>query len=457
MATFPYQPAPSQLAGSVNPLMQTSSARNAPIPMATPSVNLSMPQLQVPLTTTPTTTGGANGGVRPQAGFQQTVANTPTTAAQSTPGIGSTSMPSNAIAGPTVSPNGAGPSIPIAQTPQMVPQLQQQQLMQSSAVNQMPTSINPTQIAPQLAQSNLPQLQQLAQQTQQPMQPPVPPPVPPPVQQFNPPTPMQAAQATQPATQSVEQQALGGGSNPQQVQNFMQALGAVGAGNNNAFQNAPANNPQAATNAPLYNGQQFSNASTNNNVSGYYNPQTQSMQAGSASPVGATTQPAAPGNFQQTVANTPTTVGGVSPGVQITPPSPVPTGGANGGYQPQGGFQQTVANTPTTAAQSNPNLGLVSDQRAKEKIQPMKRELTQFLNNLTANKYEYKNKEHGDGEFYSPMAQDFEQSKLGKTMVETRPDGLKQVNYARGYGIITAAQALMHQRLSSLEKKLKGK
>ena len=55
------------------------------------------------------------------------------------------------------------------------------------------------------------------------------------------------------------------------------------------------------------------------------------------------------------------------------------------------------------------------------------------------------------------MAQDLEKSKLGKTMVETRPDGLKQVNYGRGFGIITAAQALMHQRLSHIEKALKIK
>jgi hypothetical protein len=346
---------------------------------------------------------------------------------------------------------------------------------------------------------------------------------------------------SQPAPQSVEQQALGGGGNAQQVQNFMQALQGVGAGSNNTFQNAPANNPQTQTAAPLYANpsQQPSNASTNNNVQGYYNNGTGNMQQSSSNnwnAGGQVSQGQMNGNSnvnvgQQNMNNNVSTASNSASGwqpnnvqpQQSSSPSPsqlngqqafsgvtnnplaqpqIGQGGSNGGYRPPGGFPQTTQvngqqafagasaannilgnmNQNNTQSQggafggaqiqrpqltpsqlgSQVNSGtaqlgsLVSDEKAKTNIMPANN-LNEFLSHLTANSYTYKNKEHGEGTFVSPMAQDLEKSKLGKTMVETRPDGLKQVNYGRGFGIITAAQALMHQRLSNIEKALKIK
>jgi hypothetical protein len=363
----------------------------------------------------------------------------------------------------------------------------------------------------------------------------------------------------------------------------MQALQGVGAGSNNTFQNAPANNPQTQTAAPLYANpsQQPSNASTNNNVQGYYNNGTGNMQQSSSNnwnAGGQVSQGQMNGNSnvnvgQQNMNNNVSTASNSASGWQpnnVQPqqssssssvPSPsqlnansqfagagawtnplaqpqMAQGGSNGGYRPPGGFIQTTPsqlvngqqafagasaannilgnmnqNTSSSSQQVNPQqmmnsnnqqmmnsgvnnvmqnnntqsqggafggaqiqrpqltpsqlgsqvnsgtaqLGsLVSDEKAKTNIMPANN-LNEFLSHLTANSYTYKNKEHGEGTFFSPMAQDLEKSKLGKTMVETRPDGLKQINYGRGFGIITAAQALMHQRLSNIEKALKIK
>ncbi len=52
------------------------------------------------------------------------------------------------------------------------------------------------------------------------------------------------------------------------------------------------------------------------------------------------------------------------------------------------------------------------------------------------------------------MAQEFEQSKLGKQQIITRPDGLKMVNYdGKWAGTQTAATAMINHKLNALEKK----
>ncbi len=102
----------------------------------------------------------------------------------------------------------------------------------------------------------------------------------------------------------------------------------------------------------------------------------------------------------------------------------------------------------------DPNDGkTTSDVRAKEHISDAKGELQEFLDHLGVYSYEYKDKTHGEGRYISPMAQEFEKSKLGAQAVETGPDGLKKVNYGRLIGVQSAALALLNHKYNALEEK----
>ncbi len=82
----------------------------------------------------------------------------------------------------------------------------------------------------------------------------------------------------------------------------------------------------------------------------------------------------------------------------------------------------------------------------------------EFLDVLRAHKYTYKDPSMpgaGAGTYVSPMAQELEQSALGKNMVMDTPNG-KMVDYGHGFGTILAAQAVLNERLKKLETK-KGK
>ena len=101
---------------------------------------------------------------------------------------------------------------------------------------------------------------------------------------------------------------------------------------------------------------------------------------------------------------------------------------------------------------------MLSDERAKEDIKPAARDIRDFLSKLNAAKYRYKedladDPAAGEGEHYSVMAQDLARSKLGSQMVEQRPDGYLQVNYAKGFAAMLAAQSDIHKRLKKIENK----
>lgn len=133
--------------------------------------------------------------------------------------------------------------------------------------------------------------------------------------------------------------------------------------------------------------------------------------------------------------------------------------------QQYGGHQQAAGqNTAQGYAQMGQGLGQVvggvaggaaafSDEKLKTNIAPANKEIENFLDNLKALKYKYNSpKLDGEGEHYSPMAQDLEKSSVGKAMVEDTPRG-KKVNYGKGFGTLTASLANLNQRLRALEKK----
>ena len=98
----------------------------------------------------------------------------------------------------------------------------------------------------------------------------------------------------------------------------------------------------------------------------------------------------------------------------------------------------------------------VSDVSAKKNIVPANKELEEFLNALGVYSYEYKDKQNGEGRHISTMAQDLEKTEIGKSMVETREDGLKQVNYGKGFAVMLASNALLNHKYNQLEAKLKN-
>lgn len=95
---------------------------------------------------------------------------------------------------------------------------------------------------------------------------------------------------------------------------------------------------------------------------------------------------------------------------------------------------------------------MISDERAKENVADAKQEMYDFLDNLSAHEYDYKEPEkHGKGRQFSVMAQQLEKSKVGKKFVDNRSDGLKEVNYGRGLAAMLASQSELHKRLKKLE------
>lgn len=91
-----------------------------------------------------------------------------------------------------------------------------------------------------------------------------------------------------------------------------------------------------------------------------------------------------------------------------------------------------------------------SDERLKKNIIDESEGIDEFLRHINPSGYNYKDKKHGGGYYVSPMAQELEKSRIGKTMVVDTPEG-KMVDYGRGFGAILASQARIAKRLDSLE------
>lgn len=94
--------------------------------------------------------------------------------------------------------------------------------------------------------------------------------------------------------------------------------------------------------------------------------------------------------------------------------------------------------------------GMMSDRRVKKDIKPSRKEIYDFLDNLTNYSYTYKNQNHGIGTHYSVMAQDLEKTPVGQTLVFETQDG-KAVNYAKAFAVLLAANVELHQRVKELE------
>lgn len=121
-------------------------------------------------------------------------------------------------------------------------------------------------------------------------------------------------------------------------------------------------------------------------------------------------------------------------------------GVAEAGAQAQTQAAASAASALGTAAAA------MSDKTLKKKIESGDAAAQDFLDSLVAKGFHYKNTRFGDGKQLGIMAQDLEDTPVGEQMVEDTPEG-KQVNIAKGYTAIMAAQALLNKRLKALEGK----
>ncbi len=98
---------------------------------------------------------------------------------------------------------------------------------------------------------------------------------------------------------------------------------------------------------------------------------------------------------------------------------------------------------------------MASDERNKEHVQDGSGEIEGFLDSLGTYKYEYTPDAKGlagagEGEHYSPMAQELEETPVGASMVQDTPDG-KQVDYGKGFGALASGLGELNERLKRLE------
>lgn len=311
--------------------------------------------------------------------------------------------------------------------------------------------------------------------------------------------------------QDLEKNAVAGG-NAQQIQNFMTALNKVGAGSNNTFMQTSGPQAPQPVNPLVQFG--ANNGSVGAQTFGGVGPQPppdvnkQPTSLAFGPPRDYTKSPTSlnfgphPGSQTQqpnypkppsTGVNTslfppqygPPPSTGVMQGPLNLPPlpqkpldqqqaQPVPNNGVMQLPQlpqssaplppqmsvPSQGFQQYLpqdfSNQPNyypinQQQYQNVVMQLMSDENTKEDIKPADNQVQAFLNAIKAHSYKYKDEKHGVGTFTSPMAQELEETELGKQAVIETPEG-KMVNYARLGGVTLAATAMLNERLNKLEK-----
>ncbi len=265
-------------------------------------------------------------------------------------------------------------------------------------------------------------------------------------------------------TTSLEQNALngGGGSNKQQISNFMNALNQSGAGTNNTFMNSQAANQSPVSNLINPNVVNQNNATTGNQpapqavqlVGGMTPGQTAMQGIGGVQPQ-ASQYPAMAGNMGNMQLPNQFNSGMLQPG-QIQQAQTVP--GVAQGQQALNQLPAQAIQNPQMAPSVNPLIqnginpnAVVSDKNLKTDIKPAESKIQSFMQAINAHSYQYKEPDKdGVGTFTSPMAQELEQTELGKQAVIETPRG-KMVDYARLGGVNLAAVAVVHKEQERLQ------
>lgn len=98
----------------------------------------------------------------------------------------------------------------------------------------------------------------------------------------------------------------------------------------------------------------------------------------------------------------------------------------------------------------------MSDKENKKGVKNGERSVQGFLDAINAHSYKYKDAKFGEGTHVSPMAQELEKTKVGKSAVIDTPEG-KMVDYGKLGGVMLASQAMLNDRLAELEKIFKSR
>jgi hypothetical protein len=114
----------------------------------------------------------------------------------------------------------------------------------------------------------------------------------------------------------------------------------------------------------------------------------------------------------------------------------------------------------TPIARSGPSTlaGRLSDEQEKTDISSDPAQMQDFLDRLHAHSYRYKDPSApgaGEGRYVSPMAQELEQTDLGRNFVFEGPSGAKMINYGKLAGTQLAATAMLNERVNDLESLLR--
>lgn len=122
--------------------------------------------------------------------------------------------------------------------------------------------------------------------------------------------------------------------------------------------------------------------------------------------------------------------------------------GSQGGSHP--GFWERLGGGLLNAG-ATLGAAALSDRRLKTKItKAPKRDIEDFISKINAYRYKYRDSKHGEGHYYSTMAQELERTKVGKSMVIDTPQG-KMVDYGKGFGALLASQKHLYEKVKDLE------
>lgn len=197
--------------------------------------------------------------------------------------------------------------------------------------------------------------------------------------------------------------------------------------------------PVAGPNNPQFNNvyQQVGNATSGTSP---FSALNQTPQAATTNAAGFTA-----GNYNQ--------VGNPAASVFTNPTQSSPHGGVDANGNP---LQTPGAQLVQNILQGNQSIAahpanIFSDENVKENIKPAEDKIQEFLNNIHAHSYEYKNKGDGPGTYTSPTAQELQKTELGKQAVIETPRGL-MVDYGRLGGVNLAAAAVVHREQQKLQK-----
>lgn len=105
---------------------------------------------------------------------------------------------------------------------------------------------------------------------------------------------------------------------------------------------------------------------------------------------------------------------------------------------------------------AGPILAAFSDRNAKHSIKEASDDADEFMDSLTPYSFRYKDESHGAGERLGVMAQDVEESHLGRNIV-TEVDGIKAIDHSGAISALLAGVARLNARVSELELELRAR